>query len=1013
MSTKRKHNQLSRFDGDRSTTIVPPVPLPSKSPATSRQSPLPLPTSSAPLSLASNIEDGGRSSSYHRRTTLSRHTHQQQAISSTENALRAVEPLPATVPLPVTEFSASEQHQRLKKRGRKNATVDNSGIGNQGNFYTHDGIGNEVGGIGNQSGATISSLHQPHSAPETWTPGAQKAERKVFNSSNVNVKGGIRHVHIVDRAKSQRRLYKAMQIKKRIKANPQKESHFNKCYGLAIQTSAQFRQQRVSNEGVAFRAMSNENKKNGGVYGWIRADGTRTIGQTKCYDTRGKRRFKEEKEKAQGAGKELSGDINEMMSIVAYTDECVTIMSGDELLPILETATEMKCPRLHFHPDWDNERTEKISRLFIESAVASLVEGYYNEHVLECLLEMPSQDIESIVSTPIINSKCSNVKRRCDTFLPVFTWGPLKSFLVECQLSDNPSLPPDLQSHVTDDQRNFLRAVMNPLHRHQFLQHNQYVETIGCQNVTVMPFVNLVESKDNPRTILLVQVVNELKDLFTPSIINEFIQSGQIPLDIRSRAKAIVSRIKGNDYQEPDKKVLNAAYNRGLRALNKEHSGRQNVMITLEHTVYESLSEETRAILFPEESDFQYQYTVDGVKAEFTIETPYGPHYTVMAPSHVVFGEKKSEAHRIMAIKRTVASMAVNNDAGKLSDADFESKIGIFRCFLMQWFGFGGSQDKRLGDFYAARKYAIGKNLCSPHFGRAGTQMTAKRVGKDVKQPDVIFLRTFLGMNLFNALLTCCDKPTSRANPSPLDDPLQREKWEQERQQERQQEYYQRNREARLAYREMNGERIREQQRVYYEMNGERIREQQRVYYEMNGERIREQRRENYQMNGERIREQRRVYRVMNGERMREQERVYREMNGERMREQDRVYYHNNRDRINERVQQRRESEKEKKARAEAERIIKKAEVALTRYMKLKETETLQYVTKDDMKSLLAFIVPLYPVDEHDKTIKNATVDKMRERLGLPQSGGLKEGTCLSTYFPTGWKEDWRARILE
>jgi len=117
------------------------------------------------------------------------------------------------------------------------------------------------GGRGNQIGATISSNYQPHSAPETWTPGAQKAERKVFNSSNVNVKGGIRHVPIVDGAKSQRRLYKAMQIKKRIKANPQKESDFNKCYDLAIQTSDQFRQEHVSNEGVAFWAMSNENKE--------------------------------------------------------------------------------------------------------------------------------------------------------------------------------------------------------------------------------------------------------------------------------------------------------------------------------------------------------------------------------------------------------------------------------------------------------------------------------------------------------------------------------------------------------------------------------------------------------------------------------------------------------------------------------------------------------------------------------------------------------------------------------
>eukprot|EP00577_Skeletonema_sp_RCC1716_P019563 CAMPEP_0113399068 /NCGR_PEP_ID=MMETSP0013_2-20120614/15327_1 /TAXON_ID=2843 ORGANISM="Skeletonema costatum, Strain 1716" /NCGR_SAMPLE_ID=MMETSP0013_2 /ASSEMBLY_ACC=CAM_ASM_000158 /LENGTH=327 /DNA_ID=CAMNT_0000283915 /DNA_START=775 /DNA_END=1758 /DNA_ORIENTATION=+ /assembly_acc=CAM_ASM_000158 len=233
MPTKGKHNQSSRCDGGSSTIIVPPLPPPSKSPATSRQLRLPLPTSSAALSLSSTIEDGGRSSSHHR-STLSTHTHQQHAI----------------------ELSASEQHQRPKKRGRKNDdTIDNHGIGNQGNFYTH------VVEEATKLAATISSNYQPHSAPETWTPGAQKAERKVFNSSNVNVKGGIRHVPIVDGAKSQRRLYKAMQIKKRIKANPQKESDFNKCYDLAIQTSDQFRQEHVSNEGVAFWAMSNENKE--------------------------------------------------------------------------------------------------------------------------------------------------------------------------------------------------------------------------------------------------------------------------------------------------------------------------------------------------------------------------------------------------------------------------------------------------------------------------------------------------------------------------------------------------------------------------------------------------------------------------------------------------------------------------------------------------------------------------------------------------------------------------------
>eukprot|EP00984_Skeletonema_dohrnii_P022605 scaffold11714_cov102-Skeletonema_dohrnii-CCMP3373.AAC.2 len=115
MSTKRKYNQSSRCAGGRSTTIAPPLPPPSKSPATSRH--LPLPTSSAALSLASTIQDGGRSSSHHR-STLSTHSHQQQAISSTANALRAVEPLPATVPPLVTNAS-----KKIKDIAAANATT--------------------------------------------------------------------------------------------------------------------------------------------------------------------------------------------------------------------------------------------------------------------------------------------------------------------------------------------------------------------------------------------------------------------------------------------------------------------------------------------------------------------------------------------------------------------------------------------------------------------------------------------------------------------------------------------------------------------------------------------------------------------------------------------------------------------------------------------------------------------------------------------------------------------------
>eukprot|EP00984_Skeletonema_dohrnii_P030372 scaffold21772_cov125-Skeletonema_dohrnii-CCMP3373.AAC.4 len=213
MPTKRKYNQSNRYDGDRSNTIVPPLPppLPSKSPAASRQ--LRLPRSSAPLSLASKSEDGGYSSSYHR-STLSRRSHQQQSVSSTANALHAVKPLPATVPPPVAELSESEQHQRLKKRGRRNdTTVDNSGSGNQGNFYTHDGIGNEVGGGGNQSGATMSSNYQPHSAPQPNGSESNSITRTTTSNANSHLPAHF------DPDKTERKIFYMMQL------NEEEEEH--------------------------------------------------------------------------------------------------------------------------------------------------------------------------------------------------------------------------------------------------------------------------------------------------------------------------------------------------------------------------------------------------------------------------------------------------------------------------------------------------------------------------------------------------------------------------------------------------------------------------------------------------------------------------------------------------------------------------------------------------------------------------------------------------------------------
>lgn len=135
--------------------------------------------------------------------------------------------------------------------------------------------------------------------------------------------------------------------------------------------------------------------------------------------------------------------------------------------------------------------------------------------------------------------------------------------------------------------------------------------------------------------------------------------------------------LEGKDYQAPDKNGSKEAFNKGLCALSREYSGRDNLMITIEHCVHE------------------------------------------------------------------LSTLQESN----------------------------------------------------PHFGRAGTKITANRIGNGIQQPEVIFLRCFLGKDMFNALLTCCGTPTSRDKPSPLDDPSQGEVWGREQKQQD----YQDNRDTILA----------------------------------------------------------------------------------------------------------------------------------------------------------------------------------------------------------------------
>eukprot|EP00985_Skeletonema_marinoi_P035535 scaffold46849_cov285-Skeletonema_marinoi.AAC.1 len=55
--------------------------------------------------------------------------------------------------------------------------------------------------------------------------------------------------------------------------------------------------------------------------------------------------------------------------------------------------------------------------------------------------------------------------------------------------------------------------------------------TIGGEGVTIMPFIDAVESIDNPRTIEMFEVLDALVALFTEDVMAGFLNNGYIPQD--------------------------------------------------------------------------------------------------------------------------------------------------------------------------------------------------------------------------------------------------------------------------------------------------------------------------------------------------------------------------------------------------------------------------------------------------------------------------------------------------
>eukprot|EP00984_Skeletonema_dohrnii_P037754 scaffold40172_cov250-Skeletonema_dohrnii-CCMP3373.AAC.1 len=97
---------------------------------------------------------------------------------------------------------------------------------------------------------------------------------------------------------------------------------------------------------------------------------------------------------------------------------------------------------------------------------------------------------------------------------------------------ENPSLPPGREP-LSSDQQAILRESTRETNPDIFLQNHMHRRTIGGDGdgVIIMPFIDAVESIDNPRTIELFEVVDALVDLFTEDVMARFLDDGYIPQD--------------------------------------------------------------------------------------------------------------------------------------------------------------------------------------------------------------------------------------------------------------------------------------------------------------------------------------------------------------------------------------------------------------------------------------------------------------------------------------------------
>ena len=101
-------------------------------------------------------------------------------------------------------------------------------------------------------------------------------------------------------------------------------------------------------------------------------------------------------------------------------------------------------------------------------------------------------------------------------------------------------------------------------HDTRFAQNNLVLWSYG-HSKNLVPFVNAVPAKNNPRISELHQVADHLGDLLPSNVMEPFIEDGRLPNDLGDKAKQVLARIDRNSnnrdgYAAPSDEVLLRGY---------------------------------------------------------------------------------------------------------------------------------------------------------------------------------------------------------------------------------------------------------------------------------------------------------------------------------------------------------------------------------------------------------------------------------------------------------------------